>query len=487
MKLAAFSAALLAGLVSSSALLAQPWERAYGVKDQVDVGQRRVTPVTQCPGGGYISIGSRDLGNVSSVYVIRTDNAGGTIWEQYYDVGYDGRPDEGFALAELKHGGWVTTGTSNRGNRNEAHAMKLNCDGKVLWSYFYYLPSLPPLVGYRLTGHDIRELQSGDGITTNAGDLAIAGFILDQNLRADAALLRIDQFGNLIWHRRYDLGRNERFLGLAEMRPTYSHAGEIVAVGEFNDGFNHQAIAARIDGVTGAFGGGPDQGWALYGDGGDEFFYSVVETQTWPDTGLLTFAGLSTSPGLNDDVYVVQSKPHPCGGLTQVTIGNETGDPFGERALDLIEVLEPSGAAPVGSFALTGAAETKYSRSDAFLLFLRQSSLFPLQATRYGDHSHYVDFGTSLAQNQTFGPQGPGFIIAGTTETDWDGSADPSDLYLVQTTDTGKTGCEKDWYPDPIYWNWTVKCPLPQVTKFLRQIEVDTKVFRDDTAVRACN
>lgn len=487
MKIAAFSAALLAGLVSSSTLLAQPWERSYGVKDQIDEGHRRVTPVTQCPGGGYISIGSRDLGNVSLVYVIRTDNAGGTIWEQFYDVGADGRPDEGFALTELKDGGWVTTGTSNRGHRWEAHAMQLDCNGRVNWSYFYYLPSLPPLVGYRLVGHDIRELYTGDGITTNALDLAIAGYIVDQNNQTDAVLLRLDQFGNLIWHRRYDLGRNETFFGLTELRPTFSHAGEIAVVGEFNDGFRHQALAARIDGVTGAFGGGPDQGMALYGESGDEYFHSVVETQTWPDTGLLTFAGFSSSPGLNDDVYVVQSKPHPCGGLVQVTMGNETGDPFGERALDLIEVLEPTGIVPVGSFALTGAAETKYSRSDAFLLFLRQSSLYPLAAFRYGDHGRYIDFGTSLAQNSTFGPQGPGFIIAGTTESDWDGSGDPSDLYLVQTTDTGKTGCEKEWFPEPKYWDWAVKCPLPHVTKFLRQIEVRTEVGRDDTAVRACN
>ncbi len=76
-----------------------------------------MTPVTTCPDRGYIAIGTRDLGNVSLVYVIRTDNGGNTIWEKFYDVGADGLPDEGFALTELKHGGWVTTGTSYRGHR----------------------------------------------------------------------------------------------------------------------------------------------------------------------------------------------------------------------------------------------------------------------------------------------------------------------------------------------------------------------------------
>ncbi len=86
-----------------------------------------------------------------------------------------------------------------------------------------------------------------------------------------------------------------------------------------------------------------------------------------------------------------------------------------------------------------------------------------------------MDFGTSLDQNSSWGPQGPGFIIAGTTETDWGGSGDPLDLYLIQPTDTAKTGCEKEWYPDGIEWFWDVRCPMPHIDKFLRQIEVRTK------------
>jgi hypothetical protein len=142
---------------------------------------------------------------------------------------------------------------------------------------------------------------------------------------------------------------------------------------------------------------------------------------------------------------------------------------------------------PVGSFALTGSVETKYSIADAFLLFVKPSNLHPLAARRYGDHGHYVEFGTSLAQNPPFGPQLPGFIIAGTTGTDWDGSADPSDLYLIQPNDAAKTGCEKEWYPDDIDQPWPEKRVYTDPVKFALQTGVSTRMGRDNSVVPACN
>ncbi len=478
--------ALAAGLTFSSASQAQ-WETVYGVKDQKDEGHRRVTPVTQCPGRGYIAIGTRDLGGVPAVYVVRADNGGATIWEKFYDVGADGRPDEGFALVELRDGsGFVTTGDSNRGAQTFAHAMKINCDGKILFSSFYAQPNVT--APYRLVGHDIREAFSGDGVTTNFGDLLIAGYLEDLNGRADAILLRLKATGALVWHRRYDTGVDERFFGLTETRPTVAPTGDIAVVGVYDTVLGSQALAARIDGLTGAF-GGPDQCIMAIGDAGEENFQSIVETQTWPDTGTLTMAGLSTSPGMLEDVYVVQTKSNPCSVLAQVTIGNETGDRFREFATDLIEVLDPVDpglGVPVGSFALTGSAETKSSPADAFLLFVKPASLFPLAARRYGDHKDFTDFGTSLAQNPSYGPQPPGFILAGTTFTPWDGT-DPEDLYLIQPTDSGKTGCEKEWFPDGLEWRWEPRRLDPSIRKVVKEAPVHSLEYKEDTVIRVCN
>ncbi len=154
---------------------------------------------------------------------------------------------------------------------------------------------------------------------------------------------------------------------------------------------------------------------------------------------------------------------------------------------EVLALVDPGLGVPIGSFALTGSAETKHSIADAFLLFVEPTWHYPIAARRYGDHRDHVDFGTSLAQNPPFGPQIPGCVISGTTTTDWDGSADPSDLYLVQPTDSGKTGCEKEWFPDGANWPWPVSVFNATYPKFARQISVLTKEFQDDTAVRVCN
>ncbi len=286
---------LAAGLAFDPAAEAQ-WERAYGLKDTKDFGHRRVTPVTQCPGGGYISIGTWDQSGLSYVYVVRTDDFGGTIFEQYYDVGADGRPDEGLALTELKHGGWVTTGMSNRGTRWEAHAMKLDCNGRPQITNFYAVntPSLSP---YRLVGNDIRELYTGDGVTTNGLDLAIAGYLESVNgvevrrhpaapgpepqpdlaspfrPRRRRALLRPDRAASdLPPHRRHRGGRRIR----RHLRPAPGAGGP------------HRR---RWNGVLGLF---PTSAWRSTATAATNSFDSIVETQTWPDTGNLTMAGSPT-------------------------------------------------------------------------------------------------------------------------------------------------------------------------------------------------
>jgi len=486
-KFASISLAILASLSLSTALFAQPFEEVYGRKDLKDEGNRRVTPVQQCFGRGYVAIGTRDLGGITQVYVVRTDNAGATIWERYYDVGNDGQADEGYALVELKDGsGFITTGTSQRGGQWAAHALKIDCNGRPRFSYFYNTASTTPL---RVVGRDIREAFSGNGGTTNAGDLLIAGYMEDPGLRSDAFLLRITNAGNMVWHRRYDTGVDERFFGLTEARPTTSTTGEIVAVGEYKTLLGSQALAARVDGDTGGISFLGDQCIAAYGRGGEENFKSVIEVVTPPDTGILAMAGLSTSPGLQEDVYLVETKPNPCNVLAQVTIGNEFGNNYREFANDLVEVLspvDPSLGVPLGSLALTGLAEGGGARADAFLLFAKPSSLFPIAARRYGDHGGFVDFGVSLAQNPAGGAQPPGFIIAGTTFTDWDGSADPQDLYLIQPTDSGKTGCEKEWFPDGLEWDWQPRELQVGIKKTFIEERVDTRLFEDNTLVPVC-
>lgn len=481
--------ALLAGLSFAGAAQAQ-WEEVYGAGNEADEGGRRVTPVELCGGGGYIAVGTKNIAGNPLVYLVRSDNNGNTLWERFYDIGNDGQRDVGYSLVELRGGGFATTGTSLSNGQWNAHLLKVDCYGNVVFGKMYVIPSF---LYYRLIGHDIREAFTGDGVTTNPGDLLIAGWSEDSNFRGDGVLLRLDANGNLIWHRRYDTGANERFYGLAETRPAFSLVGDIVVVGDRWTDYmnNNDALVARIDGATGAIGVQPDQCLATYGRDGSEEFRSIVESHP-PCSNAdseLVMAGLSTSPGLKDDVYLVKTRANPCALLNQVTIGNETGDAFKENAMDLIEVqqqVHPGLGVPLGSFALTGKAETKYSDADAFLLFVDRTSLYPLAARRYGDNAGRNEIGISLQQNATFGWQTPGFIIAGTTDADWDGAGDPGDLYLVQPNGGAKTGCQQDWYPDALDQPWEPVRWEPHIDKVVRQVDVIVKSGDQNTVFRVC-
>lgn len=486
------SLAILAGLSLSSSLLAQPWEKAYGPSASEEEGHRRVTPVTQCPGRGYIAIGTRGLGSATQVYLVRTDDSGARIWEHYFDIGFDGQSDQGLALVELRDGtGFMTTGTSERGFQSVAHALRVDCNGRPLFSYFYAPPFAP--VASRVTGHDIREAVVGDNITTKAGDFIIAGYLDDGATSAsDAILMRINASGNLVWHRRYDSGAIERFYGLTEARPNVNGGGDIIAVGDWRDGGRSQALAARVNGNDGSINPFTFQCMAIYGDSGEENFQSVVEIRISPYTGALAMAGQSTSPGQLEDVYLVETRANPCAVIAQTTIGNEFFGTYTEFATDLIEVLAPVNSGlgvPLGSLALTGYAENSGSAGDAFLLFASQGSLLPITGRIYGDHRGAKDWGTSLQQlRNTLGPatQPRGFIIAGTTTTNWDGTNDRRDLYLVQPNDQASTGCEKEWWPDGYEWRWEPRQLDPRIDKVVIEEEVAVDGSREDTVIRIC-
>ncbi len=202
-------------------------------------------------------------------------------------------------------------------------------------------------------------------------------------------------------------------------------------------------------------------------------------------------AGLSTSPGMYDDVYIVRTKPNPCGLSTQVTIGNETGDKYNEQATDIVEVLAARRSRPrragrlvrpdrLSGDQIFGGRRLPALRQAHLALPDRRAAAAATTATGWISAPRWP-------RTRAFGPQAPGFVISGTTTTDWDGSADPSDLYLIQTTDAAKTGCEKEWFPDGADWPWPESVFNPTFPKIARQLRVDTKEFQGNTAAKACN
>jgi hypothetical protein len=471
--------------VFAGAAGAQPFEEVYGPKDSRDRGEKRVTPVTRCaPDKGYIAVGTQAGTDPSRVYVVRTDIAGVTMWEHIFDIGNDNRPDEGFALAELEDKtGFMITGTSNRGAINSAFLLKIDCDGRPRFSLFYNPPATIP-APWRVVARDIVETRTGSpSLGTNPGDFLVAGYV-DMGGVLDGYLMRVRANGAIIWQRRYNHGVNERFFGLTEASPNplgNNATGDAVAVGEYVNTTGAQGLAVRVDGNTGLIGAAP-QCAAAYGDAGVEALYSVIELKN--ESPHLAMVGVTDSPGLREDVFLVKTRDNPCFLINQSFIGNEDGKAYSEAGYDLVEILEPtddSTGARVGDLAITGFAEQDSQRRDLTLLYADINFLLPISARVYGDHRGSIEEGRSIAQNFE-----NGFVMAGFSETDWEGNGDPSDLYLVDTTNSSKTGCENKWDPKGENPRWDVRELHTAVNSVVTAQPIQTPHKRLDTRLVTC-
>lgn len=440
---------------------AQPTEYVYGPANTQDQAFRRVTPVVNCPGGGYISVGTLDQAGANpDVYVVRTNNAGAQLWEKAYDIQANQSFDEGAALAEMANG----TGFVLLGNTVDAQGVwnisliKVDCQGLVIWSQLYNDPN-----NLNLRGHDLIETVTGNAAAgTAAGDLAVAGYSFGPTGTNDAFLMRTNNFGALIWNMAYDnlvIGgapTHEIFRALTEARPVAPQiTGDLVAVGRYvsNANNNVQGLVARVSGDTGAIGAAP-QCMAHHGGGSADVYNSVTQLQTPPFAGQFAIVGTTTNlPNWLDDIWVVRG--NPCGIVAQTRIGN-IGPITAEAALDVREVR---GFAPanvgIGDLALTGYHGPGINGPfDAYLLFVRVVNLAPIFGNLFGDHLQANEIGFSLAQTPANGPQVQGFVVAGLSETDWDGLGDPRDLYQVITNAVGGTNCDQLWNPAANQINW---------------------------------
>lgn len=453
--------AAFATLVAAAGLEAQPFEYAYGPGNTLDQAFRRVTPVAFCGGGvGYIAVGTSGIGTANSdVYVVRTNNAGVPIWEFTYDVQGVGAVDDGVALAEMRNGnGWVILANTQAGVWSPA-LIQIDCNGAVIWSRIY-----PDAAGLNLRGHDLIETVTGDpNFFTAAGDLAVAGLSFG-GVANDAFLMRTNAAGFLIWNLAYDntpvggAPADEVFNALTEAAPLAGQlAGDLVAVGRYVSLANNnvQGLVARVNGNNGAVGGAPHC-MAHHGGGAADTYQSVTQLQTAPFGGQFAMVGMTSNPPWLDDIWAVRGTP--CLINSQSRIGDAGGVVTSEGALDVREVLVPLAVGvnvAVGDLAITGNQGPAVNGPwDAYLLFIRPGNLLPNFANLFGDHALRNEIGVSLSQIPAGGLQPPGFIIAGLTETDWDGLADPRDMYLVNTDNFSHTPCDALWQPVGFKPNW---------------------------------
>ncbi len=180
----------------------------------------------------------------------------------------------------------------------------------------------------------------------------------------------------------------------------------------------------------------------------------------------------------------------PCNVLAQATIGNSTTAAFGEAAADVKEVLvavDPLLGVPVGSLALTGYRGTTLGTNrDAFLLFAKNTNLFGITGTLFGDHATRNDAGASLAQNVPGGLNPPGFILAGMSESDFAAIGDPRDLYQVQADNSAKTSCSISWVPPSNPQTWVSTSPATVTGAVVTPIAIPTDFLSLNTNFINC-
>lgn len=480
-------AATLAALsfLAPVGLFAQTFETVYGPPTTVEQGARRVKPVEFCPDEGFIAVGTTaSAASPYDAYLVRTRPDGSTVWELSYDIGPGGN-DRGNALAEARDGsGFILVGTTRASATAPDHVflVKVGCDGSVVWAQTY-------LSGGTEAGLDVVEAQSGDrAFGTRRGDLLVAGFASNAAGNRDGLLFRargVD--GSLIWNHRYDYnGATEVFRGLTEGRGTSgSPTGDVVAAGVFfAPGVpTARGYVVRADGNTGLIGPAP-QNAVIYGTADPQSFESVVELRNLAGVApFLVMAGATSSPGQASDVLLTRTGIDPFALVTSRRIGDVATAPLGEEAaLDLHEVTNPLSLASPGQLALTGrAGRPGTAAADAFLLIADPGSLKPAAPGRlFGDHADRRDWGVSVSDHRR------GFVIAGFSDSDFEGVGDRRDLYLIGTDDGGKTDCVKEWEPPSEEQDPSVRRVFPQTVRFLDPVRRDVKVERLDSPFPAC-
>lgn len=442
-----YASALIGLCLAALPAAAVPFEGVYGPAATSDQGARRVKPVTLCPGGGFIAVGTTGQGAAAQVYVVRTDAAGLSLWENAYDLG-GGQQDEGRALAELSDGsGFVVLG-NNVSSSWQTVLMKIDCSGNVVWTRNYRWSALAPA----MRGFDLIETRYGDSnYGTSAGDLAVAGYVATGG-NEDGFLLRTRSNGAMIWNRAYKLSSQERFNALTEATPSYgAPAGDLVAAGSINVGTDTQALVARVDGNSGLY-GGPNRCVGNYGNADDlQSFFSVIELRLPPYTGQLAFGGLSNGLAYADDAYLVRTQANPCNPLLQGRLGDANPPQIDrEIALDLRELLQPlaGGAPPVGSLVFTGdVADVAFTTSDVPLVAVDPGTFNLLFGQVFGSQLPAAEIGFSLERIPNQGTVINGYVIAGSSNSDREAVGDPRDLYLVATDGQLDTTCGQPYQP----------------------------------------
>ncbi|TKJ43825.1 hypothetical protein CEE36_01530 [candidate division TA06 bacterium B3_TA06] len=173
------------------------WTRIYGVDGGLydnDEGSF----VQETPDGGYIVIGSQNDtdGLATNFWLLKTDEAGDTLWTRIYDLTKRRAWNWGSCIRQIADGGYIFTGYSTYPDSLHVvlSLVKTDPNGDTLWTRLY---------GEEAGAFGTSVQQTPDGGYIIAGFKAIPE-PPDHWVKYDFWLLKTDENGDTLWTRIYD-------------------------------------------------------------------------------------------------------------------------------------------------------------------------------------------------------------------------------------------------------------------------------------------
>lgn len=421
---------------------AQNFESYYGEQPANDGGED-VKAVNRCPNRGSIVVGTRRVSNGIEARATRVDDNGVALWQRAYRIAGSNNSTAN-AVVELRDGsGFALTGAVRRSPNlvdTFIYVMRIDCNGTPLWTRL--LPN--QATDSRAIGYDIVE---AGGVTGVVSQLIVVG---DENLAAPAGavhgrIARVTVAGGLVFNHAYSQPNQPlglRFRALTENRSASGGQPDIVVAGSAARGTSWAAdrrgLMFRV-----AFNGAPLCN-AMLGaaDTASEDYYGITALSlgNFAAESVLVGATQPASTTLGPaSVYLTRFSAGACVPLVQ-SVWRDPQD--GAIAYDVVE-SPPTTALFPPSIVATGTISGSVTQGDGFALTAADANLSPV-----GGQFRYSTQSPRRENLFAIDNKGTRFVMAGSTFTDWDGSGDNQDFYLVQTDPNKKTQCVRDWAHD---------------------------------------
>ena len=338
--------------------------------------------------GGYAIIGGTASVGGGDINLLKLNSRGALVWSETYGGSSN---DEGFAVIEADEGGFYVGGNYNVSTTSQyIYFLKVDGRGEILLDENIGEDTLVQL------GNSMMADPNGGFVIAGAVSSGLPGSY------GDIYLAKIDNIGNLIWHKEFgDFGfdRGSAIIPAAN--------NEYIAVGEFEYTFLHPGtFVAKLD----------DTGKVMWDDIWQGERTNGADWITATGGGYFVICGDEYFSTGNSDILLTMIDGD---GVIwwQRTIGGLARD-WSECVITTSD----------GGFAVAGSTESFGSGGwDVYLVKTDSYGNVEWQRTFGGSGN---DFGYALAQTAD-----GGFVICGSTESYGSGA---TDMYVIKTDSDGR-------------------------------------------------